>query len=57
MDKEGVMCACARTHTPKTRSYSTLRKKEALPFSVTWMQLEGGMINKRSQTENDLTYM
>ena len=41
--------------------YSTIKKKEILPFVTTWMDLEGIMLSEINQTERqilyDLTYM
>ena len=33
--------------------YSAIKKNEILPFSRTWMDLEGIMLNEISQTEKD----
>ena len=33
--------------------YSTIKKKEILPFVTTWMDLEGIMLNEISQTEKN----
>ena len=32
---------------------SAIRKKEVLPFVITWMELEGIMLSEISQTEKD----
>ena len=37
--------------------YSTIRKKEILPFAITWMDLEGTMLSEISQTEKDKYYV
>ena len=37
--------------------YSSIRKKELLPFVTTWMDLEGIMLSEISQTEKDKYYM
>ena len=41
--------------------YSALKKNEILPFTVTWMDLEGIMLSEINQTEGqilyDITYM
>ena len=50
------VCVCARTcmciHT-HGQYYSALKKNEILPFPITWMDLEGGMLSELSQTEKD----
>ena len=33
--------------------YSTIKKKEILPFATTWMDLESIMLSEVSQTEKD----
>ena len=33
--------------------YSSMRKKEILPFVMTWMDLQAIMLNEVSQTEKD----
>ena len=33
--------------------YSAIKKKEILPFAVTWMNLDGIMQSEISQTEKD----
>ena len=41
--------------------YSAMKKNEILPFAATWMDLEGIILSKISQTEKDkysvITYM
>ena len=42
--------------------YSTIRKKQILPFARTWMELEGIMLNeirpgRERQVPNDLTHL
>ena len=37
--------------------YSAIKKNEILPFAATWMDLEGIMLSKTSQTEKDKYYM
>ena len=41
--------------------YSAIKKNEMLPYATTWMDLEGIMLSKISQTEKDkycdITYM
>ena len=37
--------------------FSTVRKKEALPFVTTQVNSEGNMLSDISQTENDRNYM
>ena len=54
MDKEGV------EHI-YNGYYSAIKKNEMLPYATTWMDLEGIMLSKISQTEKDkycdITYM
>ena len=33
--------------------YSDIKKKEILPFAMTWMELEGIMLSEISQSEKD----
>ena len=33
--------------------YSAIKKKEILPFTMTWMEVEGIMLSKVSQSEKD----
>ena len=33
--------------------YSAIKKKEIMPFAATWMDLEGIILSKISQTEKD----
>ena len=33
--------------------YSAMRKKEVLPFTITWMALESIMLNDKNQTEEN----
>ena len=35
----------------------TMRKNEILPFSITWMELEGIMLSEISQSEKDRYHM
>ena len=45
MDKEDVVCVYIYTHTHihthTIEYYSAIRKDEYLPFTSTWMELEG----------------
>ena len=34
-------------------NYSAIKKKEILPVTATWMDLEGSMLSEISQTEKD----
>ena len=49
-DKENVVYI----HT--IEYYSSIKKKEILPFATTWMDLNGTMLSKISQTEKDKYY-
>lgn len=33
--------------------YSAIKKKKILPFTTTWMDLEGAIVNEISQAEKD----
>ena len=37
--------------------YSAIKKNEILPFATTWMELEGIMLSKISQSEKDKNHM
>ena len=37
--------------------YSTIKKDKIVPFTSTWMDLEGIMLSEISQTEKDELYM
>ena len=37
--------------------YSAIKKNEILPFARTWMELEGIMLSKISQSEKDKYHM
>ena len=37
--------------------YSVIRKDEYLPFTTTWMELEGIMLSEISQSEKDKKHM
>ena len=37
--------------------YSAIKKKEILPFALTWMELEGIIVSKISQSEKDNYHM
>ena len=39
-----------------SRYYSTIKKKEILPFAITWMDLEDIMLSDISQTERQIWY-
>ena len=51
MDKEDVIHS--HTHTQTMEDYSKVTKNEILPFSSTWVDLEGIMLSEMSQTEKD----
>ena len=35
-----------------TRTYSVIKKKEMSPCAITWMEIEGSMLSKISQTKS-----
>ena len=37
--------------------YSAIRKKQILPFAITWMELEGILLSEISQAEKDKYHM
>ena len=37
--------------------YSAIKRKEILPFTATWMDLEGIMLSEISQTDKDKYHM
>ena len=37
--------------------FSAIKKNEIMPFAITWMELEGIMLNEISQSEKDKYYM
>ena len=37
--------------------YSAIKKREILPFTTTWVNLEGIMLSEVNQTEKDKYYM
>ena len=37
--------------------YSAFKKNEILPFATTWIELEGMMLSKISQSEKDKYHM
>ena len=39
MDKEGVVHTHTHTHTHTLKYYSTTKKNENSPFSITWIDL------------------
>ena len=51
MEKEDVIHS--HTHTQTMEDYSKVTKNEILPFSSTWVDLEGIMLSEMSQTEKD----
>ena len=41
------------TYTHTMEYYSAIKRNEILPFATIWMDLEGIVLNKVSQTEKD----
>ena len=61
--KMWYVCVCVYTHT-HTHTYThtieyylAIEKNEILPFTATWMDREGIMLSKVSQTEKDKYHM
>ena len=61
MDNKDVMYIQTHTYIHMYYSYAmdyySATKNEILPFSATWMDLEGIMLSEISQTEKDRWYM
>ena len=55
MDNEDVVYIYIYIYTMEY--YSAIRKDEYLPFTLTWMELEGIMLSKISQSEKDNYHM
>ena len=53
MDKEEVIHTHTHTHTHTHEYYLAMRKKEILPFSTIWVNLEGIILSEVSQTKKD----
>ena len=55
MDKEDVACMymCIHTHTHTIEYYTAIKKTEILPSAASWVDLQGIMLSKISQTEKD----
>ena len=45
------------THIHKYKYYSTMRKKEILPFATPWMNLEDSVPSEIGLTEKDKCYI
>ena len=45
------VCVCIMEY------YSVIKKNEILPFAMTWVELEGIMLSKRSQSKKDKYHM
>ena len=43
-------------HIYSIEYYSTINKNEILPFAKTWMDFEGIILSKISQTEREIPY-
>ena len=61
MDKEDVMYTHTHTHTHThihiyTQYYLSIKKNKILPFTATWMDLEGIMLSEISQRERQISY-
>ena len=56
MDKEYVDTH-THTHTHTMEYYSAIKKNEILPFTTTWVELEGIMLREISQSEKDKYHM
>ena len=54
MDKEDVVYIYIYINT--WEYYSDIKKNEILPFTATWMDLEGIMLSEISQTEKDTVW-
>ena len=47
------LCAYQQMHKDDVEYYSAIKKSKMLPFSSTWMDLEGITLSEISQTEKD----
>ena len=59
-DKWIKMCVYTHTHKHTHTQWTTTqpsKKKEILPFAVTWLELQGIMLSKISQSEKDNYHM
>ena len=45
------------THTHTMEYYAAIKRNEILPFAMTWMDLEGIMLSKISQSEKGNYHM
>ena len=45
------VCVCVRIYTHTMDYYSAMTKRELLPFTTTWMDLESNVLSEISQTE------
>ena len=50
------MCVHTHTHTHTMEYYSAIKKNEILPFTTTWMNLEGTILSEISQRERQILY-
>lgn len=52
LSTDSWMKKCLSIHTMYTRYYSTMRRKESLPFVGTWVDVEGLMLSEMSDRGN-----
>ena len=47
------VCVCVCVHVYAMECYASIKKKEVLPFVITWMDLENIMLSKICQAGKD----